>query len=1349
MQTPAPWHQHLRQTALPLAVLLGGWMLSAWLGAWLYAETRDSAQRDFDAATQRVSDEVQRRYSASVATLLGARGLFAASASVGREEFTAYANSRGSQYDLRGVWGLGYIERVERGRLAAFVRAEHESSAPWFTVNAIQPSAMDPMYVVKYLEPGGPFHPAMGLDLGSERTRREAIERAAISGEITLSPPVSSANETVVQQLLMLPMYRTGSRPPNDDQERAQRFYGLVYATLRPAELLADLPDVKAGAVNVHVFDTTDGVSSLLYDSELTNPELEFSAPSLAQRDYSTARQLRIGARHFLLTVESTPAFESAITRWTPLLAAAAGALLSLLLAALLRTQSQSLVRARRSAQEMTEELNRLAEVVRHTSNAVSIADRCGRIHWVNEGFTRITGYTLEEARGKTPGELVGSGKAPADLLATIDRAIAQGEAMRFEILNRAKSGAEYWVDTELQPQRGEDGTLTGFMEISSDITTSKQAVQELERQRQALDNVISATNVGTWAWDLQSGALEINHRWAEIVGYTVDDLAPVSIDTFNRLVHPDDLTMVLTQLDDHLRGKTAFFRLDMRMRHQDGHWVWVTTHGQIVARGEDGKAHTVAGTHTDISERHAIEEEARRSAALLRGAIDVIDEAFVLFDPEDRLVLCNDKYRQIYPICAPVMVPGATFESIIRYGAERNEYSAAVGRVDEWVAERMAAHLAGNTTLVQRLENGRTLRIVERRLPDGHTVGFRIDVTDLMAAQEAAEEASRAKSQFLANMSHEIRTPMNAILGMLTLLARTPLDTKQADYAEKARSAAKSLLGLLNDILDISKVEAGKMTLDPQPFSIQQLLRDLAVILQTNIGTKPVRLVWKVDPAVPPHLVGDNLRLQQILVNLGGNAVKFTDKGEVTISLQLVARTPQTATIRFSVRDTGIGIAPENQTRIFSGFTQAEASTTRRYGGTGLGVSISHGLVALMGGTLELESALGEGSDFHFQITLPISSTRFVPRSVAQIRSVAGDGPLRLKGLRILLTEDNLNNQQVACELLRDEGALVDVANNGQEAVDAIRAQPHGYDVVLMDLQMPVMDGFAATRAIRGELGQSFLPVVAMTANAMSTDRDACLQVGMNDHIGKPFDLDQLVEVLRVQSGREVAASPAPRAIPLRPQDLTEDVSRLAREAGVELEAAIARMGHKQSVYTGLLRNFIGDVRGMGDELQALHAQGDASAAQRLLHTLKGLAATLGVTPLSRQAAGAEKQLRAQPEDPQAFSHALVESMQQGIARAHTQLQALLQALESKQPSVKQAPSPPRDDTQLRALLQTMEQQLAESNMQALETMAQLESHWPAAQADALMRLQAAVASLEFDAARGECQQLLEKMEN
>jgi len=634
-----------------------------------------------------------------------------------------------------------------------------------------------------------------------------------------------------------------------------------------------------------------------------------------------------------------------------------------------------------------------------------------------------------------------------------------------------------------------------------------------------------------------------------------------------------------------------------------------------------------------------------------------------------------------------------------------------------------------------------------------------------LALARDQALESSRLKSEFMANMSHEIRTPMNAILGMLNLLQSTELTSQQRDYASKSEGAAKSLLGLLNDILDFSKAEAGKMTVEHQPFQMETLLRNLAVVLSANVGNKQVEVLFDVRDKLPDLVLGDEMRLQQVLINLGGNAVKFTPKGHVIVRLRLVATKAESVQIEFAVQDTGIGIAQEAQTRIFSGFSQAEASTTRLFGGTGWGLSISKHFVALMGGEIQVSSALGEGSTFSFTLEFPLAKDARLGTALAMhatpkpqhvlviddnpiageltvgmveswgwsaelatssadalsliaarhakhpgvfpfplicvdwqmhgmdgwettkrirqfakqhplaqpavimltdhghdtlaqrpeseqdilngfmvkpftatmlfeavLEAHAGQGGIRritkgkssqrqLAGMRILVVEDNLINQQVADELLSARGAIVSLAANGQLGVDAVAAAAPQFDVVLMDVQMPVLDGYGATHLIRNELGLTDLPIVAMTANAMASDRDACIAAGMNEHIGKPFDTSKLVSLLIRMTGLQPTSSRLEDKVVSPTEALN-----IPDVAGLELHTALARMSGMQSLYVRTARDFVQIMDTVIPELRQYLAAGDQQKAVMRLHTLKGNAGTLGATELAAKAAKLEK---------------------------------------------------------------------------------------------------------------------------
>jgi signal transduction histidine kinase/DNA-binding response OmpR family regulator len=488
----------------------------------------------------------------------------------------------------------------------------------------------------------------------------------------------------------------------------------------------------------------------------------------------------------------------------------------------------------------------------------------------------------------------------------------------------------------------------------------------------------------------------------------------------------------------------------------------------------------------------------------------------------------------------------------------------------------------------------------------------------DLQKALQEADAANRSKSDFLANMSHEIRTPMNAIIGLTHLVKRTSLNEKQHDYLEKIDNAAHALLIIINDILDFSKIEAGKMTIENTPFSLDKVVVDLLDMLKIRAEQKGIVLNFKIGTNTPHYLVGDPLRLGQVLLNLLSNAVKFTLKGEVILSIDAKNVPEEQAELFFSVKDTGIGMNTEQLSNLFQPFTQADSSTTRKYGGTGLGLTICKQLVELMGSDIIVTSKEGQGSDFRFSLTLPICKEKVELIDETPAKNSAPTYHTQ----RILVVEDNEINQQVAFELLTSMGLEVSIATNGQEGVARVLSEQ--FDLVLMDIQMPVMDGLRATSLIRKEKHLQNLPIIAMTAHALIGDKEKSLAAGMNDHLTKPIEIDKLVGVLnrwlRVNYEIEVISKPH------KPWDfLPENLPPF------DLKKAITFTGDDPKLLHQLLLSFAPRYQNTVADLTELIAKKDYFQAEHLAHSIKGVAGTLAAQELRTAADALENSLHSE----------------------------------------------------------------------------------------------------------------------
>ena len=924
--------------------------------------------------------------------------------------------------------------------------------------------------------------------------------------------------------------------------------------------------------------------------------------------------------------------------------------------------------------------------------------------------------------------------------------------------------------------ERSATGQILSVLISVEDVTQRLLTEKKLADERAHLLNIVNGTSAGTWELHFLTGIDVINETYAQMLGYSVPEMVSLISGDFMNIVHPDDRENAAIQWNAHLNGMTTEYEAEFRIRHREGHWIWILSRGKVGARMPDGRPIHISGIHLDISIRRNAIDRANRAIRDLQNTLDAIPSRVVYWDSDLRYRFGNRAFRERF--CPPgTDLSGRHMLEILGPDlyALNVQSIKAITQGQPLEFERQAV-----------LENGEIEHYIIRYLPDeiaGKVQGYYVfvfNITQLKATQAElqnlntalaertaqAEAANVAKSAFLASMSHEIRTPMNAILGMHKLIQKTPLTPRQLDYLQKSERAAKSLLGLLDDILDYSKVEAGKLSLDLQAFRTDELLDELSVIFSAYVGNRPVEVLFDIGSGLPEFLVGDVLRIKQVLINLGGNAIKFTEQGSVVVRMHWDGNAHGNSVTRFSVQDSGIGIAPENQTHIFDGFSQAEASTTRKFGGTGLGLAISKRLVELMGGAIRLESALGVGSTFSFELALPVPAHSVVPaawqkrlRQTHAVRRVMiiDDHPLsgellriaarslqwdielyssgaagitrlqavldspalafdlivvdwqmpdmdgwetvrraralwngaertplllmvssssvelmaqrtpeeqslldgflskpvtpamlsdfveraaqskpalnlpadavhwrRLAGMHVLVVEDNLINQQVAQELLMAEGAQVTLAANGQLGVEAIAAAKSPFNAVLMDIQMPVMDGYSATRYVREVLQLHELPIIGLTANAMAKDRISSLEAGMNEHIGKPFDMDHVVHVLLQLTGF-VPPNQLEKVAPIATHQSALDWVT----ADIDLPLALRRMSGNQRMYARAARDFHRMLDTLVFDFLALLRSGSSTDIAQHLHTYKGTAGTLGLVRLASEVAAFEARVK------------------------------------------------------------------------------------------------------------------------
>jgi len=1458
---------------------------------WLVARVN---AHQLEQAVSRAAEDAMRhvleRMTLYQYGLRGARGVIVTAGEDGvtREIFHRYSQSRDLNREFFGAHGFGFVRRVPEARERAFLAAAQRDGAPGFQLQQWQPHHGD-RYVVQYLEPLAPNQSALGLDLASEPVRRAAAVAAMHSGEPRLTGPLSLRQEpgAVMGSLLfLLPVYRSAEVPSSPQQREAQTL-GWTFAPLVMNEVLKDLPFDPASQrlVLCDISDSADASSFFVS-----------SAQPLKDTLTSRTREEQVFGRRWAFEFSVGPGFVEPLHQTSPAWVLWIGGLLTLFLAVVGSLIALGVNRQHRLRRDQT----RLAAIVESSSDGIIGTTLEGRVTSWNRGAEEIFGHSAEQARGRLLLDLI----VPPELAQEeqqILRKLRDGERVHsFDTQRLRRDGSRVEVSVNVSPILDERGQVIGASKTVRDITAQKAAEARILELNASLEDQVaartaelgqinlllssvlrSASQVAIIATD-RDGIIRVFNRGAEhLSGYRAEEL--VGLHTPAVIHLPEEIRQRGSELSAQYQHPIEGFRVFVQQAETEGaetrEWTMVRKDGSHFAatlvvsalRDDAGQLTGYLGIAVDITERKAAEQTLATARDQLLMAAEVAKLGIWSWNLDDHSLDWNERMFELYEQPLALRGNGLNYEHWLarvhpddQQLTQRKLAEAVAGQgvydpIFRVVSPSGQVRFIQSGAYVERNADGQALRVT----------GINLDITAqrelesrLLYAKEQADAASEAKSSFLANMSHEIRTPMNAVLGMLQLLQRAGLEPRQQDYATKAQTAAKSLLGLLNDILDYSKIEAGKLQLEEHAFDLDQLLRDLAVVLAGNQGVGDIELIFDLDPQLPLNLVGDSLRLQQVLINLAGNALKFTAQGQVVLGLKLLELRERSVRLQVAVSDSGIGISAEHLQVIFEGFHQAEASTTRRFGGTGLGLAICKHLVRLMGGQLQVRSELGTGSCFSFELELGLDgagvaeplplggkvlrvlvvddhplalelnvrtlrgfgwtvehaasgaqallaveaavargeaydlilldwlmpdmdglhaaqrikdmqlaapptvvmlshqdatallarldspeapfahylSKPFTPRQLAQAllaeRGVARDGPpatlpvprAALTGLRLLVVEDNALNRQIARELLTQEGAQVHLADGGLQGVQMMLEAEEPFAAVLMDIQMPDIDGYEATRRIRADARFARLPIIAMTANASQADRQSCLAAGMDDHVGKPINLPQLVNSLLFWTGG--AARVAPGVEPSTQAGLIEDPALI-----------LERFGGNRDLLNQVLDGSEATLGELLERLRQSLAQDNAKEACYLLHTLKGAAGNLGGRGFALSCAELEQPLR----DGAALHRTLTEGHLDQLQRLLASTLASLQLEFGRvSPGMARASQDTLDQAVFQRALLEILPLLRQSNLQALTLTEALAQHELPVDRTTFDEFVAHVQRMAFSQAQGVLQRML-----
>ncbi len=1453
--------------ALVLAVL--GFYLAAYLEQGQLLQNQQRIQQSLDDKANKLSEAI---FEKMTIYQYGLRGMRGAVLSAGPQNFSysnmvSYSQSRDLSLEFPGARGFGVIRKVSPDQVQGFLQQAAADRGQEFKLNQYIPHMHD-LFIIQYIEPLADNASAVGLDIASEKIRYKAAMAAASQNKAVLTEPITlvqAENKKSQGFLLLMPIYLQ-MPVPEDVGQRYRALYGFAYAPLLIDEILFSIRSGDEG-IQLEVVDL---------DAAPQQPFFVRSVSGSALTDLRSEAEFALFNRNWRVKLVASQAFIDQLGLQDPKAVFYVALSISALIILIIAFFQLALIRRL----QLTRHRAVLAAIVENANEAVVGLDRQGKISSWNPAAEQMFGYSEAESLGKTISQLI----VPEPYLeeqAQLENVVRQGEKIRYvQTVRQHQSGLQHPVSLNLSPILDEKGQFIGSALTVNDISHIKQAEQKLQQANEELEHQVELrtaeiervstlqrsiwrnANYAIITTDLEGIITSFNPAAEAMLQYMEAEIAGKNSPA---LFHdPTEIIEYSTLLSESLGypvapGFGVFVEKTKQGKTDTKEWTYIRKDGSrfpvqlAVTALLDQQKQVVGylGIARDLTVQKELEFELALAKVSTEQSPDLVfwlsDTAEVIKANPAALACCSDDL-------SPTRLAAQLVNDRLQLLTQSPEKKRSVQFEAQFEdATGVQIPLSVNLSWI-RFEQRNYFYLVARDRSEQHK-----REQELAEARRQADAASEAKSSFLANMSHEIRTPMNAILGMLQLVQQTSLTSRQEDYIRQTEIAAKSLLAILNDILDFSKVEAGKLEMDSHSFELAALMEDIGTILSANLGSKDVEVLYQFADDLPQLVVGDSLRLKQVLLNLTGNAIKFTEKGEIVVSLEVTERTADAVRLKFKVKDTGIGMTEQQLALLFQSFSQAESSISRRYGGTGLGLVISRGLVELMGGQLTVNSSFGLGSSFEFELwfdCLNLTATKsdlsllqdlkvlvvddnqqsrlilsevmrhygcqvdlassgeqaldllqqqnnyklvlldwlmpgldgwqtaekirdlvqgpdmplvimvtahgreclaqkqqdeqsqhllngFIVKPVtpnrlldAVLDALAGKEMFsnalqeaaprqsRLNGLQLLLVEDNPTNQIVASELLGNEGAYVDIAPGGTFALAMLEQQPDKYDLVLMDIQMPDMDGYETTRRIRSKAALLTLPIVAMTANAMQSDKQACLDVGMNDHVAKPFAIDTLVQTILKWSKTPV--DPSLPIVSIQQSLLSSALVDEALQQGIQLSSALNRLGNSVAVYHKTLKSFVAELDAATVKLKAGVEPLPEKELYLLAHSLKGSASALGLIRLSEAAAEIERSIKQKStlDLPKAVANFVVN------ADAFTGFAPRL--LTETAPTVRQATELP-DDAELAVLLAELHSSLHSFNMSALDQFSKLKQALHSLNSDWAGHMEIALDQLNF----------------